>query len=290
MLPLLKPYDTLADIYRAIITNPEEDTPRLMFADACQEVDGPPKAIVDWGRLIKMQFELERIGPQRTKVLVSHVVARGGSDYCQFHVGEESGVKPGDRVDVETMPPSRLLEVHKQDSDPKRYYGLKITRVQLYDADGLLLITAKRDEESVKYPQEQVDYLNGKTAGIILNHREKWIPDELHYHLVVNDYDCEIYRMILGQSVTEQGIAQKPQEIVQFVKGFPSKIAKDWNWWRDFGDTVIQLLPVSRVELLSVPSLFLSRYQSGAPDFVTGTIRALRLRWPSVAHWKFPES
>lgn len=85
----------------AVAKHPEEDTPRLMYADHLDEIGGAANAAR--AAFIRVQCELARLPPQHKTFGGPHGVvlrARGGPGYFVFSCSEDEGLGPGDRVDL----------------------------------------------------------------------------------------------------------------------------------------------------------------------------------------------
>jgi uncharacterized protein (TIGR02996 family) len=152
--PPEQPTPTLEALYRAILLHPDEDTPRLMYADAIEEYD-PLRA-----ELIRVQFRLKDIGPKRKVVHTGVLRKRGGPNYCQFVGGHEDGLAAGNRVDV----------VDIRDESHVLGTGLVITKIEPDDPGlGTTVVTAKRDAGSVPYPHAEQKELHDQEVELLIN-------------------------------------------------------------------------------------------------------------------------
>lgn len=300
-LPILEPHETLKALYAEICAHPGEDTPRLMFADACEEADTDEKAIKDWGRFIQIQFEHERIGPPRLQIESADIHKAGGPDYYQFSADENDPIKIGDRVDV--IPHAGLKLGDHVD-------GLLIRRIELDDWDGMLKVTAKQDEESTPYPKERKEYLEGKISGMELNHWKKWSPMWEHDRMPSHNQSslAEDFGSIRWLVTAPYNTAP----MLWFRKGFISHVRTDWDWFRDHGTHLLTQAPIDRVVFRNRPvvrverSLHLRRavyhlVENGHTVVRTNdqlrqpvdeqskgvTSELFKVTWPTVTHWEF---
>lgn len=84
----------------AILNDPDDDLPRLVYADWLDEHSEPERA-----ELIRVQCELARLGPERITIGAGVGgpvlgIRTSGPGYWDFRVGDGLGCREGDRVDV----------------------------------------------------------------------------------------------------------------------------------------------------------------------------------------------
>jgi len=304
MIEILKPHDTLKALYKAILQHPAEDTPRLQFADCCEEVENPHPAVPAWGKFIKAQYALEVIGKPR--YVLEGSVQRSGSDYYRMEGDADDPVKVGDRVDV------KGVEVPEGTNWDKTLInatlpGLLVIRIVPTDAAGATEVILKRDAESRPFPEKERAELETECRNLFRKHRLDWfdrggtkwfagpeIVDQLKY-LVVSD---------VGPNSLKYGL--------EVQRGFVSRVRIRWTHWRKGAKVLTSRFPITIVSLLD-PPIYSGRaytvrkearadyyFAVGGPKITLiaaanhathpDTIRRklLALCYPTVTTWEFP--
>src|SRR5262245_20812912 len=95
---------TLVQMRNAVVEDPYDDRPRLVYADALDEAGGADDAA--YASFIRDHVRLCRIGPKRRRIQTPLNV-NPGEDSFWFVADEDHGLHVGDRVDVGQIKPGR---------------------------------------------------------------------------------------------------------------------------------------------------------------------------------------
>lgn len=287
---LFRTHPTLAALYARICAEPGADDPRLQFADAAQEAaddwvagaESDREDLRRWARLIRVQYELERLGPAPFVIEAADLIPRGGPDYFTVDVEsdlEEPFLKVGDRIDV---------AVHKYTQSRyklKSYYH-RLCVKKITPADGYeSRLSLKRDEESTPYPREAVGALRAEADSFI------------------SPGDRSLWRWYAPVT--------RPVGL-EWRWGFPSRLAVQGSDLA-YLDRVVGDFPVREVEFKSIPMVYRSHvidparlayklvdvpeselfevWEEGSHglSFVRGiATRLVRRHWSRVTSWQFP--
>lgn len=157
---------TLRALYAAIVANPGEDTPRLAFADAAEELGLEADRVA----LIKAQYLLREIGPE-PKVFHARLTPLPGGGFG-FHAAPENELKVGEVVTVGVG---------------ELFHTRRISKVRGGDVVSVFLGPG----ELPPWPRDEVIRLEGQVRAILEIHAD-WQPPntrvELGFASVVDGY------------------------------------------------------------------------------------------------------
>ena len=147
----------LAALYRAIVLNPGEDTPRLMYADAAEELG----LDADRAALVRAHYRLREIGPAPRAFHAQRVTPLPGG-LCEFAAGAETAPRPGDRI---------LLYAAAGPPPPGSAHAAVLAAQP--DGTGLVRVVARSGVAA--YPEAEVKALQFEAAAALGRHPE-WLP------------------------------------------------------------------------------------------------------------------
>lgn len=231
-------------LYKAILQHPAEDTPRLMFADALEET-GDPASLVR-AEFIRTQMELHLLGEPHK--FVSGMMRDRGPDYFEVVADYDCGIGVGDRVDVVEWSAGRgKKREHTRD-------GLLVMKVLPDDPVlGTVILSLKRDENSVPYPEKKASQLTEKCNKMIERNWQAWVSCP---------FPIAVGTMLSVSPSHSMGVclrcgSGRPSHWM-FRRGFISFIQCEWNHWRDWGDWGDKLMtyePITTVEFMDMPEI-----------------------------------
>lgn len=144
------PHPTLAALYAAIVAHPGEDTPRLQYADAAEELGLVPDRV----ELIKAQYRLREIGPPPRAFLPERLTLMAGPR-LQFVAAVEDGLRPGEWITANTI-------------------DCTVEQVSGDAATGVCRVVC-RVRHGDPYPQKEAEALRARVGQLLLAHPE-WQP------------------------------------------------------------------------------------------------------------------
>lgn len=162
----IHPSETCAELYRAILADPEDDTVRLAWADALEEAGDEERA-----EFVRAQVELAKWPIHKQlhdttgegRVLFK---SRGGPDYYEFTMATRDEVVIGDRVDFPRH--------GKEGKKPRILPGLRVVRIVGDDRPANpATVIACRDEYS-KTQAAKTIALRSRSSTIHAKHEATW--------------------------------------------------------------------------------------------------------------------
>jgi uncharacterized protein (TIGR02996 family) len=258
--------DDLKELYDAILQNPGEDTPRLMYADALLERDHPGDR--DRAEFIQKQFELHRIGPPRRQVAAECHYRNG-----HYHIigSREDKFRPGERIDIVKQGLERTL--FHQVTLP----GMLVKDVQPDDtASGTVRVTLQRDEHSQEYPHSRVGHLQTDCWNLLHRHDEWWPRRDFTADIEIYQ---EVHRGPLGQyTCTHLHRPTWEKGRLIWERGFLTHFQGSGRLWLHVGEELTSSHPIDRVHLTSRDAYTVWEEY---PD-------RLQKDYPNITHWHFP--
>lgn len=304
---------TMAQLYRSILAAPEDDLPRLMYADEAAEYDPARSAF------IRAQFRRAEIGAPRTVVELEQppIGSARGPEYLVFHGSPDDGLAKGQRVDLAKLLWNQPGHHHmKRQPTELIHHGLLIVDVETRDHHaGVTAVTVKRDEGSVPYPFEEAARLDYDVLEHTLKHKPEPPGDRWFTSLATEA------GQFLVHAPERPGGNWRDFGTVRCERGFPSIVACEWRFWAEHGDTLSAAWPIVEVQLSGGPDRIIyhdaknKRYEwrltSGNNGFVSRDVvivsesarrqavdpegqeeRAVRTllhrRWSTVVRWTWP--
>lgn len=302
----------LTALYAAVVAHPQEDTPRLEYADRLDELGGSDNEARS--EFIRLQIERYHIGPKRRTEGPDNVT-RSGPDYWTASVTKSdyygAEFKIGERVDVAEVRGPKINTV----------YGLFVTRIIPDDPDlGTFKLVLKHDEYSLPYPTQRVKELDemisfrfgcfmslffgagaaGRTA------RGLWVapvPELLLYQAQIAPDNW--LPQVEWRSDLHAHHYSPPHPGGYFTRGFIDSVYMWWDYWAELGDRLTAALPITDVTIRGELPEFAEResveedssqwkvagkWVTAQWGVVTGIdCEILHKRWPSVARWHLPE-
>ena len=213
----------------AICATPQDDTPRLVYADWLDEHGDPARA-----EFIRVQVELARHGHRRRKQWESAVI-KHGPDYYEAASFGSTYIEVGDRVDI-TRVKDRKDTVGAKRTVFIAHHGLLVTRI-LHEDDNQRRIILKRDERSVPVPPELVEReqaLLCKPANFV-----PWLPKCLTGGAFLGGRYIDDSASISFASIT--------LEMATFERGFVAGLLCTWQAWKDYAAALRAQAPIESV-------------------------------------------
>lgn len=260
---------------RAVVENPYDDAPRLIYADALDERGNPGDAAR--AEFVRLQVEQHRLGPPRLQI--DAIPTPRGDDYMEVVTGTIPSLSVGARVDVAA--PTRARDRR----ETRRYYGWRVTKI-LPDDPALetVRVALRRDEHSKPYPYRDAKRLGLRVRDLWANSRwDTWFEcpfpeptadDEIRHYVGRLPYaawhaDHHPAVMVFHHAENleydhHSYVAHLPYSLNaawRFERGFVSHVSCRWSHWALWGDLLTKHEPVCRVKLVTHP----------APDTVAGT-------------------
>ena len=220
---------TLDALHDEILSNPKDDTVRMIWADAHDEMQGEQ---TERGEFVRLQIELAQMGNPHRKMQCGSFEFKGGDLFVVDDSGidEETGeeFQVGDRVD---------LEVFFRDKKRNRFvHGLLITKKENETNDDSFLFHLRRDEKSGKFPQKKWERLKEREKELLNEHQHLWlIPlliEVLHTDGKMND--DRMFRW-------------------EWTRGFISSVTLTGEDWLRHSRPIAGLVPIEEVILTSLP-------------------------------------
>ena len=154
---------------RAIIAEPDDDTPRLIYADYLDDHGEAAHA-----EYIRVSCELARIGPRRRKFDSGVSV---GADVFRFVCADYDPPKIGERIDL------RSFASELRNGRGKTAYGVVVYRTVVKDA--WIEVYCRRDAQSGKWPKESVRELEARSDALL---------PSINYHVGIKEYSHKLHR------------------------------------------------------------------------------------------------
>ncbi len=232
----------LDHLYQAIVANPDEDVPRLMYADEAEASDDPDHQLR--ARFIKAQFRLRDIGPRRKVVEVSGLVPNGNGFRFTGGVGDE--LKVGDRVDIHQYNAWAKRPRMVGEDRPILVHGVLVRRVLVdHILGGATQVDVVKAEHSIPYLEAERRQLALWCGARVLSEGLVWAPG----------WTRADYAVVDGPILHHKGGSISDGASLRFERGFPSWIHARWKWWCAHGTEMCQKMPITEVVFSKPPSL-----------------------------------
>ncbi len=239
----------------AAIACPAEDTPRLMFADACDESGDPAHA--RRAAFVRAQIDLSRLGPPHTAIY-AHARLNGRNCYAVDVDGRHlngAGFEVGQRVDLAGMwtpTASRAMR------NPWR--GLVVERIDPLDMTaGVVTLHLRRDAASGSYPADKAKVLKDLLRAncgdwgswLRLPHGHRPSPVSRRPRTGAFTALCHTDGIHRGHTDVNYWL--------QFTRGFPDRVTCGWDVWRYAGAALCAWNPIAAVNLYREPPVEVHR-------------------------------
>ncbi len=250
----------------SIIESPEDDVPRLIFADFLQEQEQPERA-----HFIRTQCELAKCGPphkQPTNLASFSFFRLEGMVLGCLPKGECLSI--ADRIDL--ILPAKERQRYKDGK--ANWFGMLVTDT--------FCTSTRTNEWSITFRMDE--------------HSRLWTGTELaktEMHMIT-EWGIDV----LAGFAVEQQI--KPT----FCRGFIECVECKAEWFISHGDEMLKWLPLRKVTLTTLPNVQLRVYDGSGPlAFIEGlkeeyqphheavedmARELLRRNFPRIKEWKFP--
>ena len=219
-----------------IIEHPQDDGPRLVYADWLEERAADVGGTDPRVEFIRVGCELARLGEPRVLLggkedWVCALIERGGPNYYEADSGLFSPV--GSRVDVNT---AVAVGAHKWKN--KIVHGLLVRKVNRGEgelenrASIVNTFTLKRDELSVPFPTKNHAAIRSRSDELLAANRRAWDVEGLE-----------------STSIRIFGVNSP----FTYSRGFRSTVICRWEEWCDHHRTLRAATPLELCKLTSLP-------------------------------------
>ncbi len=238
-----------AALLRSILAAPDDDAPRLVYADWLDENGEPERA-----EFIRVQCELARLGPPRRSFEAndgSWAFSRGRASAAILHRSDEPPIQAGELIDIS------LVDV----DDPGRrtkFYGLAVINSQRLTGRG------GASETAVDLKQGP---FSGPWAGEELRQRER---DLLEWH------GWQKWQGACWEVIPK---GARIPGCIEFRRGFVESVACTAADWIAHADAILAEHPVREVRLTTWPE---SPHEFVDVSTHSGDRWYVHPQWPSI--------
>lgn len=267
--------DTLDALYRAIVQQPGEDTPRLLYADALDERGAPGDA--ERAEFVRLQMELAAIGPPRTVVETVYTIGRGLAEINarrhELTIDSDRPFPIGTRLDVV------LKESHTPGGRAASMSGWVVESFWR-TLDGAWSLKMTMDEYSVPYPTDRARDLHKRCDDLLIANAaanpDLWCPapdgfTRSRFHAPTKGARDRKPPHLGGPGVTLVTYTPGQALEIEYRRGFPGALPSiTWfDWWVNHV-RLAAALPIESVTFDGPPNLQVIGPRAGLPALGTG--------------------